>query len=151
MTDTTLATAIKHNHQTAYVTKDIEAARAAFTEMFGVEEYDNFDAKLDVVDDNKEKIGEISLRLSFALDRTVELIQPLDDPFDAFTVDPAGPILQFHHVGATVQDVDQAVSDAQAAGLEVTRMAIPGLMEVAFVHLGPAADHYIEYVPPMPG
>lgn len=149
MTDTMLATAMKDNYQTAYVTGDIEAAREALTEMFGVQEYDSLEARLDVIDDDKAKIGEIGLKLSFALDRSIELIEPTDDPIGAFKVDPSGPLLQFHHLGTIVDDVDQTVGEAQDRGLKVVRMAIPGLMEVAFVDLRSAGGHYLELVPRM--
>ena len=146
-TGDTLSTAIKENFQTAYVTGDSDAARAAVSDALNIHDFDLLDVHLNVIDDDDKKIGEIELKVTFALDRTVEIVEPVVDPFDTFTVDPSGTVLQFHHLGSAVADLDESVGEARERGLPVLRVSVPGLAEVAFIDLRQMGGHYLELLP----
>lgn len=140
-----LAAAIQASHQVAYVTRDSERGREAAEAVLGVGAFDVLDLALDVVDESGVKLAETRITASFALDRSFEIIEPVDDPYDLFGVsgsDGQAP-LEFHHVGAIVGDLEPSLQAARERSLSVVRLQVPG-MEAAFIDLRPLGGHRLE-------
>lgn len=113
-------------HHVGVAVADLDAAIELYTTIFGAELTHRA---------SNEKDG-LSAAFLRAGDAEVELLQPLrdDTPVGKFLA-RRGPGL--HHIALAVPDIDQAMADARAAGLELIdaepRIGLHGT-RIAFVH-----------------
>ena len=113
-------------HHVGVAVDDLDAAIRLYTTIFGAELTHR-------ASNEKDGLEAAFLR---AGDAEVELLKPLreDTPVGKFLT-KRGPGL--HHIAVAVPDIDQAMADARAAGLELIdsepRMGMHGT-RIAFVH-----------------
>ena len=113
-------------HHVGVAVDDLDAAIQLYTTIFGAELTHR-------ASNEKDGLEAAFLR---AGDAEVELLKPLreDTPVGKFLT-KRGPGL--HHIAVAVPDIDQAMADARAAGLELIdsepRMGMHGT-RIAFVH-----------------
>jgi hypothetical protein len=148
-----LATALKGVRQTAYVASNGELAAEKLQEGLGVGPFlvlDETEAVFDVIDSATEtKTDEVQLRLWFAMDRTVEIIEPFRAPSDVFDVSGlAEGELRFHHVAGFAPDLGPCLDDARAKSLPVFRIR-NAVVDAAFVDLRSVGGHWFEIVQPL--
>jgi hypothetical protein len=136
----------KSHFQVAYVTHDSEQAREAAARVLDVGPFEMMDLVLDVIDENESKVDEMQLKVSFALERAFEIVEPVHDPCDLWDSGRrrnSEQPLSFHHVGTVVTDLGPALVAAQERSLPVLRMRLPTL-DVAFVDLRSLGCHRVE-------
>ena len=135
----------KSHFQVAYVTHDSEQAREAAARVLDVGPFEMMDLVLDVIDENESKVDEMQLKVSFALERAFEIVEPVHDPCDLWNGGRGGSehLLSFHHVGTMVTDLGPALAAAQERALPVLRLRTP-MLDVAFVDLRSLGCHRVE-------
>lgn len=151
-----LADAMTGIFQVAYVTADIESGREAARRLLGAQNFINVDATFDVVDYDGKKLDDLRLKLSFAFDRRLEIIEPVYDSFNVFAVAPpeADEPMVFHHTAARVTDLKPALDECRERELSVVRLQTPesatGMpqLDVAFIDLRALANHSLELLSP---
>jgi hypothetical protein len=136
----------KSHFQIAYVTNDSEEAREAAGRQIDVGPFEVMDIALDVLDETESKVDEMQLKVSFALERSFEIVEPVYDPCDLWkSVAPRNgkQPLSFHHVGSLVTDLGPALVAARERTLPVLRLRAPTL-DVAFVDLRSLGCEWLE-------
>jgi len=125
-------------HHVGVAVEDLEAAIELYTNKFGAELTHRA---------SNEKDG-LSAAFLRAGDAEVELLQPLreDTPVGKFLA-KRGPGL--HHIAVAVSDIDQAIAEARANGLEMIdqepRIGLHGT-RIAFVHPNSVGGVLTEFV-----
>lgn len=143
-----LGKALKDVRQTAYVSPTGELAAARLQRTLEVGPYEVIgaaDAAFDVIDDSSEtKIDEVHLKIWFAMDRTLEIIEPVRDASKVFNIDGLKEgELRFHHVAALVPDLGPCLQGARENGLPVFRIR-SAVVDVAFIDLAPTGGPWLE-------
>jgi methylmalonyl-CoA/ethylmalonyl-CoA epimerase len=113
-------------HHVGVAVEDLDAAIELYTTNFGAE----------LTHRATDEKGELKAAFLRAGEAEVELLQPLleDSPVGKFLA-RRGPGL--HHIAVAVPDIEKAIADARAAGLEMIdqepRVGLHGT-RIAFVH-----------------
>lgn len=128
--------------QIAYATNDVERAAAVFKNRFGTGAFSVFDFD-----------GVMKLRLAFAGQVMIELIQPINDPTGLYTGWIAGSeafALRHHHFGVLVNSKDELAAIRAAHVDSGTAVAaegsMPGSLDFLYVDTTVQLGHYLEYV-----
>jgi catechol 2,3-dioxygenase-like lactoylglutathione lyase family enzyme len=135
--------------QICWVTDDIESAERLLSEQFGVGTWTRL-SDIEFGADTTTLRGEpvsftVHVSLGYAGDLQLELIQPLEGPtIHREFLDANGPGL--HHVCFEVEDMDAAVTRAEAAGVPVLMRGsmMGGEIEFAYVDGSAGGAPYIE-------
>ena len=141
-----LGAVLKSAFQVAYVTRNSEEAREDAAEAINVGPFELIDISLDVIDESEAKIDEMQLKVSFALERAFEIVEPVHDPCGLWSAAADHP-LSFHHVGAIVDELEPSLAAAQERGVPVLRLRAP-MLDVAFVDLESLAGHRLQLLCP---
>lgn len=144
-----IAAALKSHFQLAYVVADIDQASAKVQATLDLGEFEAEETSFDIIDDEENKVDELTVKAVFALGRAFELIQPISDPLELFRshAGQEDAALRFHHVGAYVSDLAPAVAEAQDKELPVMRLRRP-MLDIAFVDLTALSGHRLELLCP---
>ena len=161
MTETTtdayaapIAAAMRTTFQVAYVTRDIRGARRAATNTFGALQFDSREASFDLLALDGTKLDDMRLSLSFAFERRLEIIEPLDDPGDLFGAhgDRSRAPMVLHHTAAIVSDLRLVLDECRERHLTATRVRTPPdssgrtRVDVAYIDLRDSLGHMLELI-----
>lgn len=138
--------------QTAYVTRDIDAAVAIAAARFGVA---HMQVNRDVAIETGRGIARCHFALAFVGDVQVELIQPAGGADDVYRVMlPESGGLRLHHLGCLVgsdADWEVVLADARASGVAMpVRGDFAGLMRYVYLDRRDEIGHFLEYMQPSP-
>ena len=124
--------------QVAYVTHDRGAAEGDLEARLGISDWTDLEV---------EPAG-ASLAVAFARAGRiqVELIQPLGGRDRIFSeLLPSTGAVRMHHLGVRVEDMDEALEHADAAGFRAPHVGeIEGQLKFAFVDTTAELGHYLE-------
>lgn len=134
--------------QLGYLTNDLDKTVEAwaklgvgpFTKMAGV--------KMPATMNGETVEIKIDLALAYQNDVQIEIIQPLCDSLSPYLENKKAGIWGAHHTQFTVEDLDAAIAQCEAAGMEMICEIISGGGRYIYMH-GEAG--WIELTAPMPG
>ena len=139
--------------QNAYVTSDMDRAKAVFAEDYGVSKFADIDNCFEVK--TPAGVGELDLKIALAFidDLQIELIQPMGGsavglysdilPDDEFAI-------RFHHSCFVIPGPKQAWSDfrkiVDQRGMTVAVEADLGIVQFCYLDTRKTTGHYSEYI-----
>jgi hypothetical protein len=153
MTTSLLAQFFQH----AYVTNDIQRAKAQFADRWGVRSFLQFDSALELQTPRGNENAQVRIALAFVGDLQIELIEPLGGVGAQIfrkVLPPAGYRVIWHHFGYRLpRGADAWRVFRSRVGTADYPLAIEGHItseygDVRFVYLDTYAElgHYSEYV-----
>lgn len=135
-------------YETAYVTRDMEAALERMAQREGVHDFLVFAPPA-----TRGAVSHLTkVAKAFVGDRMIEILEPnpaIDSIFTAFVPEAAGD-LRLHHLGYLVADDanwDWLLARAAAEGLEIAYEGfVPDLIRVVYLDTRAGLGHYSEYI-----
>jgi len=106
--------------QLGYLTDDLDAAATLWAEVMGVGPFTKMsDVTMPAMMDGKTVEIKIDLALAYQGDVQIELIQPLCDSPSPYLENKRAGLWGAHHTQFTVDDLDVAIAQCEAAGMEM--------------------------------
>ncbi len=134
--------------QLGYLTDDLEKTASAWTKM-GVGPFTKMSGVMMPATMNGETVEiKIDLALAYQGDVQIELIQPLCDSNSPYRENQQTGIWGAHHTQFTVDDLDAAIAECEAAGMEMACEITSGGWRYIYMR---GAAGWIELTAPNPG
>jgi hypothetical protein len=135
--------------QLAYVTRDMDAAKALLAREHGIGEYRAVAESPIPLTIPANSTVLMDVQVAWVGDWMIELIQPLSGAVDIYAQGlPDGDGIAFHHIGAIIGGARKEW-DSFRAGLDESRIAIEGgreRMRFTYVDERQTLGHYVEYL-----
>lgn len=138
------------HYQNAYVTNDVDWAKARMRERFGLEDWLEFEVEFPVETPVGERMQGTKVAAGWAGALQYELIQPLSgytDPFLPYLpADPDDKSLRFHHV--SLRRESMAEIDAEIAKIGAPLACRGGIPDLTYTYVDTRdlLGHYLEFV-----
>ena len=134
--------------QLGYLTDNLEKTASAWAKM-GVGPFTKMSGVMMPAAMNGETVEiKINLALAYQGDVQIELIQPLCDSNSPYRENNRAGIWGAHHTQFTVEDLDAAIIECEAAGMEMTCEITSGGWRYIYMR---GAAGWIELTAPNPG
>lgn len=141
---------LRAHYQNAYVTRDLDKAIQALSEVHGVQGFWPIEADFSLKTPDGEKSARMRVALGWVDKLQIELIQPISGFTDIYSAylpeDEADATLRLHHVAVRREDLDAMRTEiAQLDAPVVFEGEGPGI-QYALVDARKSLGHYLEYV-----
>jgi hypothetical protein len=139
---------LQNHYQNAYVTRDLDRALVLFRTEFGIEDFKQIEASVEVRTPAGRGTATLRLALGWTGSLQYELIQPLSGLVDVYKEAlPDQELLRFHHVCMRVHD------DWPRFRAELDRQKRPvvleggseGHLQFVYVDARDSLGHFLEY------
>ena len=135
--------------QLGYLTDDIEAAATLWANVLAVGPWTRMSGvKMTTTMDGKSAEILIDVALSYRNGIQIELIQPLCDSLSPYKFYKENKVWGSHHTQFTVDDLDEAIANAEAGGMETA--CVIEASGAKYIYMRGAVG-WIELVTPQPG
>ena len=141
---------LQGHYQNAYVTHDLDKAKALLTERYGLTDYVTFEPDMILKTPDGDKPSAVRAAFGWAGGLQIELIQPVSGFVDHYTPflpsDKSDATPRFHHMAVRRDDLDQMRAEIGRLGVPLAfEGSVPGLV---FIYLDARATlgHYLEYI-----
>jgi len=142
---------LRGHYQNAYVTHDIDKARAAIDARYGAIDWVAFETDMEFRTDKGMEKFRLRAALGWQGGLNIELIQPTGGRTQDYATflpdDPEDWRPRFHHMAVRRDDLDAMKDEIAALGLPFAfEGELPGLMDFIYVDARESLGHYLEFL-----
>jgi hypothetical protein len=141
---------LKGHYQNAYVTHDIDQARAMLSERYGLQDWINFEMELSARTPEGERQLGVRVGCAWAGSLQIELIEPVSGAVEPYLpylpADKTDATPRFHHI--SLRRDDYAAMQAEISRLGLPFVCEGGVPDLLYTYLDGRSTfgHYVEYV-----
>jgi Glyoxalase/Bleomycin resistance protein/Dioxygenase superfamily len=138
---------LENHYQNAYITRDLDAARAMFRTQYGFDDFKQYEVSYDLKTPKGSGTARVKLALGWKGNLQYELIQPISGLIDVYKegLPDAGP-LRFHHIAMRVPDWDALRIQLERESRPIVMEGgTPGHLLWLYVDARDTLGHYLEY------
>lgn len=141
---------LRAHYQNAYVTRDLDKAIQALSEVHGVQGFWPIEADFSLKTPDGEKSARMRVALGWVDKLQIELIQPLSGFTEIYSAylpeDEADATLRLHHVAVRREDLDAMRAEIAQLDAPVVFEGEGAGIQYVLVDARKSLGHYLEYV-----